>query len=391
MKKLISFVLAGAMLFTLTACGGSGGSGGESAGEGLKIALVCSAAGKNDNGYNQSAVEALPAIAQEVGAEYKVIEPTNGVPVALETLAEDGYNIIFSLEYDFDALIQGVGGAAPLAEQYPETTFVVFNDNPNKTEAGDPIHKNVVSVLFDVHEAAFLAGALTAQVIENNAVLFEGMGYQFADINAGGRAVGFIGGTNSAGITVFSYGFAEGVNYIAAQAGVKYDYYAKYDAGFADPSTGSTVAGTYYSNGVNTVFGSAGVVGDGIVSKAKEVSRLAIQVDADKDAQQPGFVLTSVMKNTNVPVRDIVTAIADKQTVENTKSYALETGATGITDLSVISKSIAPTDAAQAKWKEIQQALSDISAKIASGEIVVTDAQAGEQLDTAALANVNFK
>ena len=91
-----------------------------------------------------------------------------------------------------------------------------------------------------------------------------------------------------------------------------YDYYAKYDAGFGDPALGSTVAGTYYDNGANVVYGVAGSVGDGITAKAKEVGKLAIQVDANKDSQQPGYVLTSVLKNTNVPVAAVLAnAFAD--------------------------------------------------------------------------------
>ena len=66
--------------------------------------------------------------------------------------------------------------------------------------------------------------------------------------------VGFIGGTNSNGITVFSYGYLEGINYEAEKFGVNYDYYAKYDAGFADSATGSTVAGTYYNQGAMLYF-----------------------------------------------------------------------------------------------------------------------------------------
>lgn len=42
-----------------------------------------------------------------------------GVPQALESLADDGYNLIFNLEYDFEALIQGTGGSKPIAEMYP--------------------------------------------------------------------------------------------------------------------------------------------------------------------------------------------------------------------------------------------------------------------------------
>lgn len=357
-----------------------------------KIAIVCTSAGQNDNGYNQAAVEGAKKVSQELGMQYKVVEPTTGVPAALEALAEGGYNIIFSLEYDFDALIKGVGGAKPIAEQYPDTTFVIFNDNPNVKEDGSVKYKNVISVMFDVHEGSFLAGALSVMVNENESVLFDKTNYKFKDPQSGGRAIGFIGGTNSNGITVFSYGFIQGINYVAKELNVKYDYYSKYDAGFTDSALGSTVAGTFYDKGANIVYGVAGGVGDGITSKAKEVGKLAIQVDANKDAQQPGHVLTSVLKNTNVPVYAICKALADGKLaeMENLQSYSLASGATGITDLAEISKSIATTDAAKAKWEEIKTKLSDIQSKIGK-EIKVINAQAGETFDPASCPNVVIK
>lgn len=88
----------------------SDGNQNTSANSDLKIAIICSNSGQNDNGYNQSACTEGKAIAQELGAECKIVEPVNGVPSALEALAEDGYNLIFSLEYDFDALVKGVEG-----------------------------------------------------------------------------------------------------------------------------------------------------------------------------------------------------------------------------------------------------------------------------------------
>lgn len=245
---------------SLTACGGKSEKKAEKkAGSDVKVAIICSAAGQNDNGYNQSAVEGAKKAADEFGIEYKVVEPTTGVPQALESLADDGYNVIFNLEYDFEALIQGTGGAQPIAEMYPDTTFVCVNDNPNQDEDGNTIHDNVISVLFDVHQASFVAGALTTLVNENAETLFGTDGYNFTPADNGGRSVGFIGGTNSNGITVFSYGYIEGINYEAEKLGVNYDYYAKYDAGFADSATGSTVAGTYYNQGANIVFSVAGL------------------------------------------------------------------------------------------------------------------------------------
>ena len=122
---LVLAILLGAFL---TACSTSA----ENKSNALKIAIVCSSAGQNDNGYNQSAVNGAKRVSEELGVEYKIIEPTTGIPNALETLAEDGYDLIFNLEYDFEALIRGTGGAKPIAEQYPDTTFIVMNNDPNR-------------------------------------------------------------------------------------------------------------------------------------------------------------------------------------------------------------------------------------------------------------------
>ena len=377
---------------SLTACGGKSEKKAEKkAGSDVKVAIICSAAGQNDNGYNQSAVEGAKKAADEFGIEYKVVEPTTGVPQALESLADDGYNVIFNLEYDFEALIQGTGGAQPIAEMYPDTTFVCVNDNPNQDEDGNTIHDHVISVLFDVYQASFVAGALTTLVNENAETLFGTDGYNFTPADNGGRSVGFIGGTNSNGITVFSYGYIEGINYEAEKLGVNYDYYAKYDAGFADSATGSTVAGTYYNQGANIVFSVAGSVGDGVASKAKEEGKLAIQVDANKDDQQPGYVLTSVIKNTEVPVYDIVKEAVNGKIdkMDRAQTYSLASGAASITDLSEISKHI--QDSGKDKWEEIKTEIKDVEDKISDGTIVVTDAQSGEEFDSSKCPNVTVK
>ncbi|NFO05285.1 BMP family ABC transporter substrate-binding protein [Clostridium botulinum] len=359
----------------------------------IKVAVVCDSAGKNDNGYNQSAVKGAEKVAEQLGCEYKIVEPTNGVPSALETLASDGYNVIFSLEYDFDALIKGVGGAKPIAEMYPDTTFVVFNDNPNKNDDGTPIHKNVISVLFDVHEASYIAGSLSVQVLENADILFGKDNYNFTPLDDGGRSIGFIGGTNSNGITVFSYGFVQGINHAAEELNVNYNYYSKYDAGFADPSLGSTVAGTFYNQGANLVYSVAGSVGDGAASKAKEQGKLAIHVDANKDAQQPGYILTSVVKNTEVPVFDITKACVDGNisSMDNFQTFSLDSGATSITDLSEISKRIQDTEEAKAKWAEINDYIDKLGKQIADGEIKVVNAAIGKEFDTTTCKNVLIK
>ena len=377
MRKLrfVSAAIAMMMAGTLVGCGGGNesqksGSGGKN----LKVAIICSAAGQNDNGYNQTAIEGAKKAEKDFGIEYKVVEPTTGVPKALESLADDGYQIIFNLEYDFEALINGTGGADAIAKMYPDTTFICMNDNPNKDSEGKQIHNNVISVLFDVHESSFVAGALTTLVNENAKELFGDTEYKFTSPENGGRSVGFIGGTNSNGITVFSYGYIEGINYEAEKFGVNYDYYSKYDAGFADSATGSTVAGTYYNQGANVVFAVAGAVGDGVASKAKEEGKL-----------------TSVMKNTDVPVYEIIKASIEGKldSMDRVQTYSLASGATSITDLAEISKHV--QDSGKEKWEEIKAEVKDVESKIADGTIKVTNAQNGEEFDQSKCPNVKIK
>ena len=383
--KIVVLLLVAVMV--LTACGATKPTGTGPKTSDLKVGVVCSAAGQNDTGYNKALVDKVKQLAGENGFHAQIVEPTSGVPNALETLAEDGYNLVFSMEYDFEALVNGVGGAKPIAEQYPDTTFVIFNDNPNADEAGNVKHKNVYSVLFNVNEPSYLAGYLYVLVNEEQAKLF-GDGYKMVSPEDA-RVAGFVGGTNSNGILVFGYGFIQGMNDAATELGVKYEYLAKNDAGFSDPALGSTIAGTFYDNNANAVFAVAGVVGDGISSKAKEVGRLSIQVDANLDEQQPGYVLTSVLKLTDVPAETFVKALVggtlDK--LDNLQTFGIDSKATDITDLSVIERYVVDKDA----WAAIKAKVDAKRQAIGSGSIKVVNVQVGETFDPALYPNVVIK
>jgi basic membrane protein A len=242
--------------------------------------------------------------------------------------------------------------------------------------------------LFDVHEGSYLAGYAYVLMNENQDRLF-GDGYNMLPTSAG-RAAGFIGGTNSNGILVYSYGFMQGIERGCAEYGVNYDYYAKYDAGFIDPALGSSVAGTMFDNGANIVFADAGMVGDGITGRAKEVGRLSVQVDSDLDGQQPGHVVTTVLKITGIPVETITKAYinGDIDNMENTQFYDIASGGTGITDMSTIGKYISD----KALWAEIRAKILAVQDEITSGQLRIINRQLGEEFDPAVVCpHINVK
>lgn len=354
----------------------------------IKVGLIVSAAGANDNGYNEFAINGLETAEEDFDISINVVNTADDVPGSLEALAEDGFDLVFSLEYNFDALITDDGSGQSIAEQYPDTTFVIFNAFANTNGEGQKIHDNVIEVLFNVNEGSFLAGALAVLVNEHNDILFTDEAYEFTPVEET-RAVGFVGGTQSDGILVFGYGFAEGVDYIASEMDVQYDLYETYSAGFgATPENYNTIM-SYYDNGANVVFAAAGGVSTNMKNAAAASGKLSVDVDANQDASVPGSVLTSVLKNTDVAVYDLVSKFMDESIGEVTEIYYdLASGATGITDLSVIEGFVDEGEDAQAKWTEIKDKIDELVGLISDGTIDVTDAQKGETLDYDALTHV---
>ena len=52
-----------------------------------------------------------------------------------------------------------------------------------------------------------------------------------------------------------------------------------------------------YDNGAEIVFAAAGASGLGVLQQASDSNKLAIGVDSNQNSIQPGFVLTSIVKN----------------------------------------------------------------------------------------------
>ncbi|MCI9412514.1 MAG: BMP family ABC transporter substrate-binding protein, partial [Eubacterium sp.] len=73
-RKVSALVLVMALLCTMifTGCGSEGDSGDKAGGSSdLKVAIVCSNSGQNDNGYNQSACDGIKELSEKIGCEYK--------------------------------------------------------------------------------------------------------------------------------------------------------------------------------------------------------------------------------------------------------------------------------------------------------------------------------
>lgn len=302
-----------------------------------KIAMLTSAGGLGDRSYNDAAHNGLMALKND-GADVSVLEP-NDVSEGeryLTELANAGCKLIFVLEYAHADVVKRV---APL---FPQNTFVVFNlvvDEPN-----------VISVLFDVHQSSFLAGALSAMITKDTSN---------PKINSG-HTISAIGGAESPGIDIFTVGYVEGAKYIDPNMEVLVSYANT----FSDPVKGKEMALAQISKGSDIIFAVAGGTGEGVFEAAKSKNIYAIGVDSDQDHIAQGTILTSVVKKMDQAVYRIGDAFRKGTLQAGIMKMPMPEG-TSLSPMQYTKQAIKP---------EYFEKLTQIEQDIIAGKIKVTDA-----------------
>lgn len=152
-------------------------------------------------------------------------------------------------------------------------------------------------MLFQEQEGSYLAGALAALQTSNTSD---------PKINAD-KVIGVIGGVQSAGIDKFLVGYIQG----AKDTDPDVKVLTAYSNDFADPTKGQQLAQSMFDQGADIVYAVAGGTGAGVIQAAKDNNHYAIGVDADQDDVAPGFVLTTMLKRTDVAMETLLKAYKD--------------------------------------------------------------------------------
>lgn len=338
-----------ALTVTLSACGGSGknaenttaGNGtetkaeakteaGNPAGEKLKVTLITTASGLGDRSFNDSAWAGVQKAEKELGVEISVMEPT--------AVSDFGSSIVAAVNGGANIIIT-FGGAWTDAldeycSKYPNVYFAGLNCN---AEAD-----NLLVARTGDHQGSFLAGALAAMMSESG-------------------TIGAVGGQDADNINRFLVGYEEGAMYIKPDVKVLKSYVGS----FSDPAKGKEFSQQLMNQGADIIYQVAGGTGEGVFEAAKENEKLfAIGVDSDQDYIVEGKILTSMMKNCDVIAYDVIKMVQDGSFVSGVKVYDLANEGVGLSPMIYTKDMIGEENLARIK---------EISQKITSGEIMVTD------------------
>ena len=275
-KRTLSIVLAAAMCASLTACGGSSSSSETKAADGAatsdKPIRVCVVYTGNlgDKSYNDSCNMGAEKAVEDFGIELKSLEGTSAEDweTNLVNACEEGYDLIIGASSNIADYI------TEHAPNYPDTKFAVIDTTVNLP--------NVESISFAQNEGSFLAGAAAAMFTQKTDI---------PNVNED-HIIGWVGGMDIPVLHDFYTGYEQGAKYVDPDVQIL----QAFAGSWTDPLKGKELTLAQYEQGADIVMNVASGTGVGVLEGAKEADKYAIGVDLNQDGDQPGHVLTSMVK-----------------------------------------------------------------------------------------------
>lgn len=301
-------------------------------GKKIRVALLTGSGGLGDRSFNDAAWRGFQKAETELGVEIKVIEPqtVSDYTNAITAAANGGFDFIMTGGNDW---VETVNAVAP---KYPDTMFGGINIAVTLD--------NVCVAKFSDFESGFLAGSLAAMVSQTG-------------------TVGYIGGMDAPAIQRFYVGYEEGAKYVKSDINVL----PTFVGAFNDPGKGKEFALQLISQKADVIYHGAGKSGEGLFDAIKTAPEgyYAIGCDSDQDYIVEGKVLASTLKRVDVAAYDMIKSVQEGTFQSGDKIYNLANGGLGFSDMTYTKDTIVT--------KDMQDQIADITAKIISGEIKITD------------------
>ena len=265
--KLKGLVLGLVACATIAMVGCS--SSNEDKSEKLKVALVLSEGGINDESFNQSAWQgALNAKESlDVDVSYLESKQVSDYEANIESAIDQGNDLIIGVGFK-------VGDAIKEAsENYPDQKFAIVDSTY------DEIPSNLTPILFNEKQAGYSVGVIASELSKT-------------------KTVGFIGGMDIPSCSNFLVGFEQAIK--DEGKGVK--VLSQYANSFTDASKGRAISQQMINEGADILFMAGGGVNNGVLEVAREKGIKVIGVDMPSHHLAPETVITSALKNVGTGV-----------------------------------------------------------------------------------------
>lgn len=363
MKNSKVAALLGVAALALSACGG--GKAGESASSkenatkgpaakqiDYRACIVSDAGGWDDKSFNQSAKEGLDKAVHDLGVRPNTAESKSDNDFApnVKSMVEAKCNLTIGVGFKLSEAVENA------AKSNPDKQFAIVD----ATFQNQP--ENARALVFNTHEAAYLAGYAAAA-------------------NSKSGKVGTFGGIKLPTVTIFMDGFADGVarynkdhkKDVKVLGWNKETQEGQFTNTFDDQSKGTAVANQLIQQGADVIMPVAGPVGLGAAAAAKSNGKtLIVGVDSDwyeSASEYKDIVLTSVQKGINSAVVDTIKSGVEKKFDKAPYVGTLKNGGVSLAPFHDLQKS---------QPKGLEDELKKIKEEIVSGKTVVKSSAAYE-------------
>ena len=219
----------------------------------------------NDQGWNASNYAGVVKCNEELGTNMEYIEAVQ--PADFESTfreyAERGYDIIMAAGSQFDE------AAASVADQYPDTMFMLVNGN-NHDGA------NLCPLFPKEYEASYLGAIIAGYVTENG-------------------KFGLIGGDPNQAMQDLMAVYGKTAVAIAKERGIEdAEYNLQYSNSWSDITLGKQMSESMIDAGADVMFVYANELGLGVISGAQEKGAKVIGYSADQTVIDPSTVIASI-------------------------------------------------------------------------------------------------
>ena len=256
-------------------------------------AIIFEPGGMHDKSFGQAAWEGAERWKKANGKPYLAFEIANPAQreQAARRFAEKGSNPVVGVGFPQASSIEAV------ARDFPNTRFAIVD-----MVVALP---NVQSFVFREHEGAFLAGLLAALASKSG-------------------KLGFVGGQDVPLIRKVLCGYAQGARHANPRVQLISAMTGTTAAAWTDPARGAELARVQVAQGVDVIFAAAGSTGLGVLQTVKDLHILGIGVDSNQNGLHPGFILTSLLKRTDVAVQRAFSGVQPGVTVLGLKEGGLD-------------------------------------------------------------------